>query len=111
MYEGGDGAMELIHIIIDLLTMGAICISAAITLAIWYEVCELFVFEQGYLKFIDKRKVLKGVLILLTGIVLFSGALYHIHNFLWNEEVKINAGEAQNVPAKESSNIPPSRGN
>lgn len=34
MYEGGDGAMELIHVIIDLLTLGAVCISAAIALAI-----------------------------------------------------------------------------
>lgn len=48
MYEGGDNAMELIHIIIDLLTMGAICISAVLVLTVWYEICELFIFEQGY---------------------------------------------------------------
>lgn len=84
---GGDGPMEFMHIIIDFITLGAIGLFSTITLAIWYEFCQIFVFDQGYLSWFRNHKIFKTFLILGSGIVIWGTALLYVHYLLWNTNV------------------------
>lgn len=85
MVKGGDGPMEFMQIIIDFVTLGAIGLFSTITLAIWYEFCEIFIFDQGYLTWFKRHNVIKAILVLTVGVLVWGSALVGIHQFLWNE--------------------------
>lgn len=91
MIKGGDGPVEFMHIIIDFITLGVIGLFSAITLAIWYEFCEIFIFDQGYLGWFNRHKIFKALLTIVIGILVWGTALYYIHVFLWNEIPKLNS--------------------
>ena len=84
MVMGGDGPMDFMHIIVDFFTLGTIGLFSTITLALWYEFCEIFIFDQGYLQWLRKFKILKALIILSTGIILWGTALWQVHHFLWD---------------------------
>lgn len=88
MIKGGDGPMEFMQIIIDFITLGAIGLFATITLALWYEFCEIFIFGQGYLGWLRRHKVLKAIIICSIGVLIWGSALYHIHQFLWGAHIQ-----------------------
>lgn len=89
MIRGGDGPVEFMQIIIDFITLGVIGLFSTITLAIWYESCEIFVFNQGYFKWLQKYKILKTIFVLIIGILIWGSALYQIHLFLWGAHAVI----------------------
>jgi len=86
---GGDGPMEFMHIIVDFVTLGAVGLFSAITLAIWYGFCDIFIFEQGYLGWINRHKFIKTVLVLTSGIVIWGSALCLVHHTLWDEPAAV----------------------
>jgi len=75
--------MELVHIIVDFLTLGIIGGFSTVTLAIWYGFCEAFIFEQGYLRFLNRHGVLKAIVVLGLGVYIWGMALLKIHALLW----------------------------
>lgn len=83
---GGGGPMEFMHIIIDFITLGAIGLFSTITLAIWYEFCQIFIFDQGYLFWFNKHKVFKTILVLGGGIIIWGTALLYVHYLLWHAD-------------------------
>lgn len=81
---GGDGPMEFMYIIIDFITLGAVGLFSTITLAIWYEFCQIFIFDQGYFSWFNRHKIFKTLLILSSGVIIWGTALLYIHNLLWH---------------------------
>lgn len=75
--------LQFMQIIVDFITLGALGLFSTITLGVWYCFVDAFVFEQGYFKFINRFKLLKVLLIMISGIFLWGSALLEIHVLLW----------------------------
>ena len=78
--------MEFVKIIVDFIVLGAIGLFCSATLILWYVFCEACIFDQGYLAWLGKRKVLKTIVILLSGTLIWGGLLFAIHEKLWTGE-------------------------
>lgn len=83
----GDGPMEFMQIIIDFVTLGAIGLFSTITLAVWYEFCNIFVFDQGYLRWLQRHSILKAIIVITLGVAIWGNALCQIHQFLWGAHI------------------------
>ena len=75
--------MELVHIIVDFLTLGIVGFCIIATLLIWWGFCESFIFEQGYLNRLNRHGVLKAIIIVGIGLLIWGMALVKIHYLLW----------------------------
>lgn len=75
--------MELIHIIVDFITLGAIGALTTMTITLWWLFFNAFVFEAGYLKFVSRHPILKAILVIGTGILVWGMALREVHHLLW----------------------------
>lgn len=75
--------MSLIHIVTDFIALGITGAFVTVTLLTWLSFLEITVYQQGYLKIIDKRPVVKAILNLSSGIVIWGYLLYRIHTLLW----------------------------
>lgn len=76
-------ALELIHIVVDFIALGAIGMLTLMTVSLWWLFTSAFVFEPGYLSFINRHPVLKAILVIGSGITIWGAALYKIHMLLW----------------------------
>ena len=75
--------MSLIQIVTDFMALGITGTFVTVTLLIWWSFLEITVYQQGYLKIIDRRPVLKAVLNLSSGIIIWGYLLYRTHTLLW----------------------------
>ena len=81
--KGGLVTLELIHIVVDFITLGVVSLFLAVTISLWWGFVDSFVFEQGYLGFINRHPVLKCVFVIASGILLLGFAIINIHKLLW----------------------------
>ena len=79
-----EPVIEFMQLIMDFITLGAIGFFATITLLIWISFCEVFIFEQGYFRCLRNYRVVKALLVLISGIIIWGSALCKVHDMLWN---------------------------
>lgn len=78
--------MQFMELMADIITLGILGLFAVITLGLWYNFCEIFVFSHSYLAWFNKHKVIKTILIIVTGIWIWTNALVEVHYLLWGNE-------------------------
>ena len=75
--------MQFIHIIVDFFVLGILSLFSTVTIGLWYIFVDSVILKRGYLAFINKYTMLKAILILITGILIWGSAIVTIHKMLW----------------------------
>lgn len=77
--------MQFVHIIVDFFVLGILSLFSTVTIGLWYIFVDSFILKRGYLAFINKYTMLKAILILITGVLIWGSAIVGIHKMLWTQ--------------------------
>jgi len=77
--------VQFLEIMLDFIMFGLICASSLVWFSIWYAFLEAFVFEQPFLRWINKFKFIKIAAVFISGGFLSFYMLIEIHKLLWNQ--------------------------
>ena len=75
--------MEFIHLVADVFVLGFLGFACTVCLAIWWAFCDTFIFNRGYLPWVQERGFIKGAMIVTSCAIIWGGALILVHQVLW----------------------------
>lgn len=77
--------MQFMEIMLDFIMFGLICASSLVWFSIWYAFLEAFIFELPLFRWINRFKLIKVIVVLVSGGFLSFYMLIEIHKLLWSQ--------------------------